>query len=278
MRARFRKKEQMQNTVCSKRIRVGKLNIKYFTGGHGEPLVIIHGGGDGARSWLKNARELSEYYSVYIPDLPGFGGSQSINDKFNLPEYVSFVEDFSNILQLESFYLVGHSIGGGIALHYAFRHPDKVSALVLVNSFCLGKEIALWVRVLSASALCKSLGKAALAAIKAVKWLIYQLSIPLHLGDHLNDVKIDMGRTMTTLKGQSTVLHDQLPGLAMPTLVIWGAKDIIVPASHAYVAANTIPDCQLHVFDDCGHSAYKQRVPEFSRVVTRFLGQNRQPL
>jgi len=264
----------MQDTVLSKRIRVGKLSIKYFSGGHGEPLVIIHGGGDGARSWLKNARELSKYYSVYIPDLPGFGGSQSLNGKFSLPEYVSFVEDFSSALQLESFYLVGHSIGGGIALHYAFRHPDKVNALVLVNSFCLGKEIALWVRVLSASALCKSLGKAALAAIKAAKWLIHQFSIPFHFGDHLNDVKLDMGRTMTTLKGQSAALHHQLPELSMPTLVVWGARDIIVPASHAYVAANTIPDCQLHIFDDCGHSAYKQRIPEFSRIITRFLGRN----
>ncbi|MBM3174270.1 MAG: alpha/beta fold hydrolase, partial [Chloroflexi bacterium] len=155
-------------------------------------------------------------------------------------------------------------------------HPDKVNALILVNSFCLGKEIALWVRVLSASALCKSLGKAALAAIKAAKWLIYQLSIPFYLGDHLNDVKLDMGRTMTTLKGQSSVLHHQLPELSIPTLVVWGARDIIVPTSHAYVAANTIPDCQLHIFDDCGHSAYKQRIPEFSQIITRFLGRNHQ--
>jgi pimeloyl-ACP methyl ester carboxylesterase len=261
----------MQQTIYKKRVKISGLDVNYFTGGDGEPLVIIHGGGDGAKSWLENIQELSKHYNVYIPDLPGFGDSQSINNKFSLPEYVSFVEEFTNALDLGPFYLVGHSIGGGIALHYAFRHPDKVSALVLVNSFCLGKEIALWVRILSASALCHSLGQLALAILKAVKWLAHQFWAPFHLANMLSNVKLDMGRTMTNLKGQSSALQDRLPQLTMPTLVVWGARDIIVPTHHAYSASKAIPDCQLHIFEDCGHSAYKQRIPEFSQVVTRFL-------
>ena len=86
----------------------------------------------------------------------------------------------------------------------------------------------------------------------------------------ISKTKMDMGRTMTNLKGQSNVLQDQLPQLTMPTLVVWGAKDVIVPARHAYEAATAIPNCQLHVFEDCGHSAYKQRVPEFSQVVIQY--------
>jgi 4,5:9,10-diseco-3-hydroxy-5,9,17-trioxoandrosta-1(10),2-diene-4-oate hydrolase len=57
----------------------------------------------------------------------------------------------------------------------------------------------------------------------------------------------------------------------MPTLLVWGSKDNVVPAAHAYVAAELIPDCQLHVFKGCGHSVYKQRVEEFSELLTRFL-------
>lgn len=267
----------MQQTIYEKRIKIGGLKINYFTGGQGEPLVIIHGGGDGAKSWLKNIEELSQHYKVYIPDLPGFGDSQSIDDRFSLPEYVSFMEEFANSLDLGPFYLVGHSIGGGIALHYAFKHPQRIGALILVNSFCLGKDIALWVRLLSASALCRSLGKAVMAIFKAIKWLAYQFWAPFHLGNVISNVKMDMGRTMTNLRGQSNVLQDQLPQLEIPTLVVWGARDIIVPTRHAYEAAMAIPNCQLHVFKDCGHSAYKQRIPEFSNVVITFLRWTLQP-
>ncbi len=263
-------------SIQSKKIQVGEVNINYFTGGIGDSLVVIHGGGYGARSWLKNAEELSKNYSVYIPDLPGFGDSQPISDRFHMSEYVSFVDDFTRALGLERFYLVGHSIGGGIALHYAFKHPHKVSGLVLVNSFCLGKEVALWIRVLSASALCNSLGRLLATSIKAVKSLVRLVYAPFIFANPVSHIKIDMGQTMTTLRGQSKILKDRLANLKVPTLVVWGAKDIIVPASHAYAAAKVIPDCQLHVFHDCGHSAYKQRPTEFSQIVERFLRLNRQ--
>ena len=255
----------------SKRIKLGSLNIRYFSGGQGEPLVIIHGGGDGARAWLKSSEELSKYYSVYIPDLPGFGHSQSANDKFHLPEYVAFIEDFTQTLGIESFHLVGHSIGGGIALHYALKSPQKVKGLVLVSSWCLGIEAALWVRLLSHPALSRSLGEAGIAVLKGVKWLARLFYAPFRFANPVTRVKMDVGKTMITLRGQTTVLQDRLCELTMPTLLVWGSGDRIVPASHAYVAAELIPDCQLHIFEGCGHSAYKQRAGEFSQLLANFL-------
>jgi len=267
----------MKQTIYRKSLKMGRIKINYFTCGNGEPLVIVHGGGEGAESWFKNIEELSKNYRVYIPDLPGFGDSQSINNRFSLVEYIAFIEDFTNALDIGPFYLVGHSIGGGIALHYAFHYPDRVSALILVNSFCLGKDIALWIRILSASALCRSLGHVILAIFRAIKWLAQQFWAPFHVASMISKIKMDMGRTMTNLWGQSNALQDQLPELTMPTLIVWGAKDIIVPASHAYEAAKTIPNCQLHIFEDCGHSAYKQKVSEFSGVVVKFLRWSLQP-
>lgn len=255
----------------SKRIKLGKLNIRYFAGGQGDPLVIIHGGGDGARAWLKSAEELSNYYSVYIPDLPGFGRSQSASDKFHLPEYVAFVKNFSQALGIERFHLIGHSIGGGIALHYALHFPEKVKGLVLVSSWCLGIEAALWVRLLSHPALSKSLGEAAIAVLKGVKWLARLFYAPFRFANPVTRVKMDIGKTMITLRGQTTVLQDRLCELTMPTLLVWGSGDRIVPAAHAYVAAELIPDCQLHIFEGCGHSVYKQKAGEFSQLLTNFL-------
>ena len=82
---------------------------------------------------------------------------------------------------------------------------------------------------------------------------------------------IDMGKKMTTLKGQTTVLFNRLSELLVPTLLVWGVRDSIVTVSHTYAAAKIIPDCQLHVFENCGHSIYRQQVQAFSQLLVRFL-------
>ena len=261
----------MVSNLRSKRIKLGKLDISYLTGGQGEPLIVIHGGGDSGRAWLQNAIELSKYYSIYVPDLPGFGDSQPMCGNFHLPELVAFVEDFSNSLSLKHFHLMGHSLGGGIALHYALKYPCKINRLVLVSSICLGKEIALWARFLSRPIFAVPLGKAALSTLRAVRWLGGLFYAPSKILNPLSPAKMDIGKTIMTLKGQTTVLLSRLSELLVPTLLVWGAKDNIIPVSHAYTAAQLIPDCQLHVFEGCGHSVYKQKVQEFSQRLAKFL-------
>jgi pimeloyl-ACP methyl ester carboxylesterase len=263
--------KELTNNIHSKKITVGNLNIRYFTGGQGDPLVIVHGGGDGARAWLKNAEHLSKYYTVYLPDLPGFGRSQSANGRFHLLEFVDFVENFSSALGLDSFYLIGHSIGGGIALHYALKFPGKVKGLVLVSSWCLGIEAALWVRLLSNPALSQSLGEAGIAVLRGVKWLVRLFYAPFRFANPITRIKMDIGKTMVTFRGQTVVLQDRLCELTMPTLLVWGDGDNVVPAAHAYVAAELIPDCQVRVFEGCGHNVYKQKMEEFSQLLFRFL-------
>jgi len=260
----------MVNNIHSQQIKVGKLDIHYLTGGCGDPLVVIHGGGNGAEGWLQNVTELGEHYRIYVPDLPGFGHSQPTDGDHSMSEFVQFLEDFTHSLGLNRFHLVGHSIGGGIALHYALKFPYKIGKLVLVSSMCLGKEVALWIRVLS-SFFFWPLGVAAVAILKAVKWLVNLVYAPFKFVNPLPQAKVNLGKSITTLEEQATALMDQLSELIMPTLLVWGAKDSIVPVSHAYAAARLIPDCQLHVFEGCGNSVYKQKVQEFSQLLTKFL-------
>ena len=156
----------MQN-ILSRKIRVAGLDIHYYTAGEGEPLVVIHGGGGDARTWLSNIAALAGKYTVYAPDLPGYGGSQPLAGDYYIPELTEFVDDFSDNLGLESFNLVGHSLGGAVALNYALEFPYKIRKLVLVSSLCLGREIALWVRLLSIPAFLRSIGSIVLAALKA---------------------------------------------------------------------------------------------------------------
>lgn len=261
----------MANKINSGKIKVGGLDIHYLHGGCGDPLLVIHGGSEGARAWTKNMEELSHKYTVYIPDLPGFGHSQPMTGDYYIPELVDFVDEFSHNVGLKSFHLMGHSLGGGIALSYALKFPHKVEKLVLVSSLCLGREIALWVRILSSPALCRSIGRASLAVLRGVKWVADLLLAPARFVIPFVWASVHLGSSITTLERQTTVLLDRLSEIMMPTLVVWGAKDPIVPVCQAYAAGRLIPDCRVKVFDDCGHSVYRQRMEEFSQLLTGFL-------
>lgn len=216
-------------------------------------------------------KALAEKYTLYVPDLPGFGHSQGMTGDFYVPELVSFLHDFTRTLGLESFYLMGHSLGGGVAASYALQHPPRVKKLVLVDSMCLGPEIALWVRVFSAPALIRSLGKAVVAVLKGVKWLAKAMFQSVEFIIPLSQASLILGASAVTLQAQTVVLLHRLSEIAAPTLVVWGERDRIVPVKHAYAAATLIPDCVLKVYEGGGHSAYKERLPEFSRLLMGFL-------
>jgi pimeloyl-ACP methyl ester carboxylesterase len=232
--------------------------------------VVIHGGGKGATAWRENAKALSRNYRVYIPDLPGFGYSDSVKDRFRLYEFVDFVDNFTTTLGLDSFYLIGHSIGGGIALHYALKFQKKVKGLVLISSWCLGPETALWVRFLSQPVFCKYFGEACLSAANGIEWVARQFYSSIKFDNPFSHVNMDIGRTMTNLKGQTTVLLHRLSQLLMPTLLVWGSRDHVLPAHQAYVAAELIPNCELHIFRGGGHSVYRERIEEFTELLSRF--------
>lgn len=256
----------------SKQVKVDKLDVRYLTGGQGDPLVVIHGGGEGARAWLQSLEEFSRYYTVYAPDLPGFGYSQSMSNSCAISEFVEFVKGFLHNLGLTRLYLVGHSIGGGIALHYALRFPHDIKKLVLVSSMCLDKEIALWVRFLSSPVFRHSLGEVALASLRVVERLVRLSYVPLKFVNPLPRARIDLGKHITMRRGQTAAVKDRLHELVMPTLLVWGARDAIVPVSHAYTAAELIPDCRVHIFEECGHTVHRQKGQEFSQLLIGFLG------
>jgi len=260
------------DNIHSKKIKVDGRDIHYLTVGHGDPLVVIHGGSEGARAWMDNMAELSASYTVFVPDLPGFGKSEPLDGDYFIPELTEFVDRFSNNLGLESFHLMGHSLGGGVALNYALEFPHKLKKLVLVSSLCLGREIALWVRFLSIPAICRAIGAAVLAVLRGVKWVVKSLLAPIEFVMPFSRESMNLGISVTNFKEQTLVLANRLSEVVMPTLVVWGAKDPIVPVRQAYAAAQLIPDCQLKIFEDCGHSVYREELQRFSRVLTGFLG------
>jgi pimeloyl-ACP methyl ester carboxylesterase len=262
----------MMSNINSRKIQVDGRDIHYFTAGQGDPLVVLHGGGGDARTWLNNIAALSEKYTVYVPDLPGYGESQPLNGYYYIPELSEFVDSFSDNLGLDNFHLVGHSLGGGIALNYALESPHRIRKLVLVSSLCLGREIALWVRLLSLPALIRSAGSVILAVLRAVKWLVKTLLAQVEFVAPFSPASVYLGGSVTTFKEQTLVLANRLSEVVMPTLLVWGAKDPIVPVRHAYAAAQVIPDCQLKIFEGRGHNVHRDELKQFSQVLAGFLG------
>jgi pimeloyl-ACP methyl ester carboxylesterase len=259
------------NNIQSKKIKINGLDVHYYTAGQGEPVVVIHGGGGDASTWIRNIAELAGRYTVYAPDLPGYGSSQPLAGDYYIPELVEFVDRFAGSLGLEKFYLIGHSLGGGIALNYTLKSPHKVKKLVLVSSLCLGREIAFWVRLFSLPALIRSLGALTIAILKSVKWVVKQLN-PAGFIMPLSPASMTVGGSITTFREQSLVLEQRLSEVKVPTLLVWGAKDPIVPVRQAYRAAKAIPDCRVEVFQKSGHNVHRDEIKQFSEVITGFLG------
>jgi pimeloyl-ACP methyl ester carboxylesterase len=259
------------NEILGKTIKVNGHDIRYYTAGEGEPLVVIHGGGGDARTWWENISELAEKYTVYAPDLPGYGGSQALDGHYYIPELSEFIGSFATNLGLEKFHLVGHSLGGGVALDYTLKSPQRIKKLVLVSSLCLGREIAFWVRLMSIPALIQSLGALTIGVLKGIKWLFEQLN-PVEYIMPLSAASVTVGGSITTFRQQSLVLDNRLAEISVPTLLVWGAKDPIVPVRHAYQAARIIPDCRVKVFENRGHNVHRDELKQFSSTLTGFLG------
>jgi pimeloyl-ACP methyl ester carboxylesterase len=259
------------NNILSKNIKVDGLDVHYYMAGEGDPLVVIHGGGGDARSWEHNISDLAKKYAVYAPDLPGYGGTQALNGKYYIPELSDFVAKFTERLGLKKFSLLGHSLGGGVALDFALKFPSQIKKLVLVSSLCLGNEVAFWLRLISLPAIIRLAGTLFVLGFKAAKWLISHLN-PAKYILPLTPASMAVGVNISDFHRQTLVLEKRLPEVKMPTLLIWGARDSVVPVKQAYRAAKMIPDCQLLVFKRRGHNVHREEVKIFSNLIEDFLG------
>jgi pimeloyl-ACP methyl ester carboxylesterase len=258
------------NEIRSRRINVGGLNIRYYTGGKGEPLVVVHGGNSHAGPWAKNLRELAQKYTVFVPDLPGFGLSQKMAGDYHIPDLTNFISEFTKSMGLESFYLMGHSLGGAIAASYTVQHPEQVKKLILIDSMGMGEDIALWIKLLTVPGIAKYLGKSVVGVLKGVKWTIEAMFRSMEFILPVSEASLIIGCGSVGIQTESIFLKQKLSGIVAPTLIVWGDKDRIVPVKQAYATASAIPGCQLRILGG-GHCAYQDRLPEFSRTVRNFL-------
>lgn len=254
-----------------------------------EPLVLIHGMAGSSLAWVPVIGPLSAKYRVIAPDLLGHGQSDKPRTDYSLGAFAVWLRDFLDELDVPSATLIGHSLGGGVALQFAYQHRQYCRRLVLVNSGGLGTDISMPLRLLSTPgaelllpvlasrpAMFVGNGVLSLLAARGVespkvqdRWRKYSaLADPLVRQAFLRTL-----RSVVDLRGQTVCALDRLPRLVgdLPTLIVAGARDAVIPADHAEAAHAVLPGSRLEIIDDAGHHPQLDCPEALAQLIDEFV-------
>jgi pimeloyl-ACP methyl ester carboxylesterase len=224
--------------------------VHYLNAGGGPPLILLHGGASDCTDWIPAMEALGADFTIYAPDLPGFGRSHRNGEGYYLEDFVTFLEEFILAHGLERVILGGHSFGGRICLGLVLRRPDLAERLVLVDSAGFGKTSLTGVVLLTFFNRLRSvLGKR-------------QLS-PNFLVDEGDD--------------PHWACVADLPVIKTPALIIWSRWDPYLSIRNARKAAELLPDARLEVMPGYGHAPHRRYAETFYRLLKEFAGRNAVP-
>jgi pimeloyl-ACP methyl ester carboxylesterase len=263
-------------------------DVCYRRGGNGPVLLLLHGIAGSSRTWIPAMTLLQHDYTVLAPDFLGHGKSAKPPGDYSLGSHASGMRDLLGLLDIERATVVGQSFGGGVAMQFAYQFPELCERLVLVDSGGLGREVNWILRLCT------------LPAAEYVMPILFPSfarswgdSVTRFLGDrgihaaHTEEIwsayrsltksenRQAFVRTMRTVidpGGQSVSATDRLYLAArMPTLIIWGERDRIIPPVHAYKAHEAIPHSRLEIMDGVGHFPQAEDPAGFVEILVDFL-------
>jgi pimeloyl-ACP methyl ester carboxylesterase len=258
-------------------------------GGAGPALLLVHGIGSNATTWRPVAAQLAERHTVIVPHLPAHGESDNPPGDYSLGAYAGALRDLLSLLDVPRATLVGHSLGGGIVLQTAYLFPELAERLVLVCSGGLGTDVHPLLRAatLPGSELVLPLlaSTRVLGAGDAVKRGLARVGIPVPLRvaewweglRHLNapparHAFVHTARAVIGPSGQRVSALSRLYlAEQLPTLIVWGGSDRIIPAAHGEAAAEVIPGSRLELFERSGHFPHQSEPRRFARVLADFV-------
>ena len=262
--------------------------VGYRRGGDGPVILLVHGIAGSSRTWKEVMPALAVDHTVIAPDLLGHGESAKPMGDYSLGAYASGLRDFLGVLGIPRATLVGQSFGGGVAMQLAYQHPECCERLVLVGSGGLGREVSWLLRAFT---------------LPGVE-LIMPILFPPFVRDRGNDVRHLLHRIgirsarvdekwrayaslaespnrnafLHTLRsvidsgGQSVSALDRIYlAAAVPTLIVWGDQDDIIPVAHAYAAHEAIPGSQLAIIEGAAHFVHAEQPERFVEILTEFM-------
>jgi pimeloyl-ACP methyl ester carboxylesterase len=254
-----------------------------------EPLLLIHGVVGSSLAWEPLIGQLSASYRVIAPDLLGHGESDKPRADYSLGAFAVLLRDLLEVLDVPSATLVGHSLGGGVALQLVYQHRQHCRRLVLVNSGGLGTDVGFILRLLStpgaelllpliASRPTHFVGSGLLGLLTARgfdspkvqdRWRKYS-ALANAPG---RQAFVRTLRSVVDLRGQTVTALDRLPQLVgdLPTLIVAGAEDRVIPTDHALAAHAALPGSRLAIIDGSGHHPHLDCPETLAGLIDEFV-------
>ena len=255
---------------------VGGLRVRYADRGFGDSVVLLlHGFGGDLDNWMFNLDSLAEKHRLLALDLPGHGQSVKTNVDPSLSGMATFVRKFLDVLSVSSLHVVGHSMGGAIAMQLASDSPETVKSLGLICSAGLGPDInSDYLRGFVEAQSQQEL-KLVLQQLFADESLVnLQLVNDLLNYKRMDGVEATLKALSETLisAGEQTFLTDNIVASGIPVLVIWGKQDRIIPVSHAQNYSAAGGSCvEVEIFDSAGHMVQMEKAYDVNRRLLNFL-------
>lgn len=265
-------------------------DVGFRTAGAGPVLLLVHGMAGSSDTWLPVLPALAEHFTVVAPDLLGHGASAKPRGDYSLGAFASSLRDLLVALGHDRATLVGQSLGGGIVLQFAYQFPERCERLVLASSGGLGGEVNLLLRALALpgaeyvlplacttwihDAVASIVGGLRFVGLRPSRnvvevWRSYgSLADPSTRTAFLHTL-----RSVIDPAGQRVSARDRLYlASTLPTLIIWGDHDKIIPVAQAYAAHEAMPQSRLEIFAGVGHYPQCERPQHFVDVLTEFMG------
>jgi pimeloyl-ACP methyl ester carboxylesterase len=263
--------------------------LSYLDSGEGPAVLFIHGLLGSHRNWAHLVDTLDTRHRVLAPDLIGHGASAKPMGDYSLGAHAATLRDLLNHLGIDRVTLVGHSLGGGIAMQFCYLFPDRVERLVLVSSGGLGRSVspllrsatlpgADWVLALAASGWVRDRAEAVGGTLRR---LGLRPSADLTEGwqgfTSLGEAEtrrafLATARSVIDPGGQTVTAHDHLPlAITIPTLVVWGTRDRMIPVWHATTAQQAIPGSRVELFEGAGHFPHLEQPERFGQLLGEFM-------
>lgn len=247
-------------------VMVNGLLVNYHVGGTGPLVLVLHGWGDESKNWRKVSERLGKHFRVLIPDLPGFGGSDTPTQAWGLDEYAQFVHDFLQKLELSTpEAIIGHSNGGAIVIRGLSTGALQSDKLILLASAGIrneykGRKKAIRLVAKAGKGLTKPLPKSVTHRLR--RRLYTSIGSDMLVAEHMQE----------TFK---QVVNDDVQAdakkITIPALLLYGDKDVATPLRYGRKLQLSLPNAHLEVIEDAEHFLHKDQFEVVMKKVEDFI-------
>jgi pimeloyl-ACP methyl ester carboxylesterase len=265
--------------------------VIYRVAGSGPPVVLIHGMLNSSSHWQSVASSLADEYTVVAPDLIGHGDSAAPRGDYSLGAHAASIRDLLAAIGIDRATLVGHSLGGGVAMQFFYQFPQRVERLVLISSGGLGQEVSPLLRTAALPGMSAALSLTINPRLLARLWDaggrlrrrgsspgIYLQAIaralrPLENAD-ARGAFLQTLRSVIDVHGQRVSATDRLYLLErIPTLIVWGERDNTIPIDHGRRTQRAIPHSSFRSLPGVAHFPHLEDPDALSQLLREFIGE-----